>query len=151
MWHCAQCETREIRGMDVCLLCASSPHFHRLRPRWQNTNIHLGFELKLSLGISINIWNVWVKVVKGWKWKWSRSVVSDSATPWTVAYQAPPSWDFPSKSAGVDCHFLLQGIFPTQESNAGLPHCRQILYCLSHQEDEPPGSEGGQRVHTFSL
>ena len=31
------------------------------------------------------------------------------------------------------CHFLLQGIFPTQESNPGLPHCRQILYHLSHQ------------------
>ena len=28
---------------------------------------------------------------------------------------------------------LLQGIFPTQGSNPGLPHCRQILYCLSHQ------------------
>jgi len=27
----------------------------------------------------------------------------------------------------------LQGIFPTQELNPGLPHCRQILYCLSHQ------------------
>ena len=27
---------------------------------------------------------------------------------------------------------LLQGIFPTQESNPGLPHCRQIIYCLSH-------------------
>ena len=27
---------------------------------------------------------------------------------------------------------LLQGIFPTQESNPGLPHCRQILYQLSH-------------------
>ena len=27
----------------------------------------------------------------GWKWKLSRSVVSDSATPWTVAHQAPPS------------------------------------------------------------
>ena len=26
---------------------------------------------------------------------------------------------FPGKSAGVDCHFLLQGIFPTQESNRG--------------------------------
>ena len=25
------------------------------------------------------------------KWKWSRSVVSDSATPWTAAHQAPPS------------------------------------------------------------
>ena len=35
--------------------------------------------------------------------------------------------------AGVDCHFLLQGIFPTQESNPGLPHCRQMLYRLSHQ------------------
>jgi len=28
--------------------------------------------------------------------------------------------------------FLLQGIFPTQESNLGLPHYRQILYHLSH-------------------
>jgi len=26
-----------------------------------------------------------------------------------------------------------RGIFPTQESNSGLPHCRQIPYCLSHQ------------------
>ena len=33
----------------------------------------------------------------------------------------------------MDCHFLLQGIFPTQESNPGLPHCRQTLYHLSHQ------------------
>ena len=30
-------------------------------------------------------------------------------------------------------HFLLQGIFPTQGSNLGLPHCRQTLYRLSHQ------------------
>ena len=43
-------------------------------------------------------------------------------------------WDFPGKSAGVDCHFLLQGIFPTQESNLGLLHCRQMLYCLSHRQ-----------------
>ena len=33
----------------------------------------------------------------------------------------------------MDCHFLLQGIFPTQESNPGLLHCRQTLYRLSHQ------------------
>ena len=31
-------------------------------------------------------------------------------------------------------HFLLQQIFPTQGWNLGLPHCRQTLYCLSHQE-----------------
>ena len=42
-------------------------------------------------------------------------------------------WDFPGNSTGVGCHFLLQGIFPTQGLNAGLPHCRQMLYSLSHQ------------------
>ena len=36
-------------------------------------------------------------------------------------------------STGVDCHFLLQGIFPNQGSNPGLLHCRQMLYHLSHQ------------------
>ena len=36
-------------------------------------------------------------------------------------------WDFPGKSTGVGCHFLLQGTFPTQGSNLGLPHCRQML------------------------
>ena len=45
------------------------------------------------------------------------------ATPWTVAYQKSP-WDFPGKTTGVGCHFLLQGILPTQGSNLGLPHCR---------------------------
>ena len=32
----------------------------------------------------------------------------------------------------MGCHFLLQGIFQTQESNQGLLHCRQILYQLSY-------------------
>ena len=51
--------------------------------------------------------------------------------------------DSPGKNTGVGCHALLQGIFPTQGSNPGLPHCRWILYCLSHQgspccpEEEP--------------
>ena len=35
--------------------------------------------------------------------------------------------DFPGKNTGVGCHFLLQGTFPTQGSNPGLPHCRQTL------------------------
>ena len=41
--------------------------------------------------------------------------------------------NFPGKSTGVGCHFLLQGIFPTQGWNPGLPHYRQTLYPLSHQ------------------
>ena len=55
------------------------------------------------------------------------------ATPWTVANSLLHPWDFPGKRAGVDCHFLLQGIFLAQESNLGLSHCRQMLYLLSHQ------------------
>ena len=39
-------------------------------------------------------------------------------------------WDSPGKNPGVGCHFLLQGIFPIQESNLGFPSCRQILYHL---------------------
>ena len=41
--------------------------------------------------------------------------------------------DSPGKNTGVGCHFLLQGIFPTQGSNPGLLHCRQVPYHLSHQ------------------
>ena len=45
----------------------------------------------------------------------------------------PRPWDSPGKNTGVGCHVLLHGIFPTQESNPGLLHCRQILYQMSHQ------------------
>ena len=41
--------------------------------------------------------------------------------------------DSPGQNSGVGCHFLLQGIVPTQGWNPGLLHCRQILYHLSHQ------------------
>ena len=63
----------------------------------------------------------------------SCSVLSDSAIPCTVTHQAPLSWDSPGKNTGVGCHALLQGVFPTQGSNLGFPHGRQILYHLSHQ------------------
>ena len=56
-------------------------------------------------------------------------------TPWTVAHQDPLPWDFPGNNTGVGCHFLLQGISPTQGLNPSLLcllHCRQILYLLSH-------------------
>ena len=41
--------------------------------------------------------------------------------------------DSTGKNTGMGWHPLLQGIFPTQGSNPSLPHCRWILYCLSHQ------------------
>ena len=51
-------------------------------------------------------------------------------------HHSPPGsspWDSLGKNTRVGCHALLQGIFPTQGLNPCLPHCRQILYCLSHQ------------------
>ena len=53
--------------------------------------------------------------------------------PWTVINKTPLSRGFPKQNMGVGCYFLLQGIFPFQGLNPGVLHCRQILYCLSHQ------------------
>ena len=63
------------------------------------------------------------------------SSVSDSSRP----YGLQPTrllcpWDSPGKNTGVSCHFLLQGIFPTQGSNLSLPHCRLILYHWATRE-----------------
>ena len=51
------------------------------------------------------------------KWKWKQ------VSPWNSL----------GPSTGVGRLSLLQGMFPTQGSNPGLPHCRWILYQLSHQ------------------
>ena len=59
----------------------------------------------------------------------NRSVVSDSLRP----HGLYSPWNSPGQNTGVGSLSLLQGIFPTQGLNPGLPHCRQILYWLSHQ------------------
>ena len=61
----------------------------------------------------------------------SLSHVQLFVTPWSRLLRP---WDFPGKITGVGSHSLLQEIFPTQGANPGLLHCRQTLYCLSHQE-----------------
>ena len=43
-------------------------------------------------------------------------------------------WDVPGKNTGVDCHFLLQGIFPTRGSNPRLLHWQADASALSHRE-----------------
>ena len=62
-----------------------------------------------------------------WKWK-PLSCVQFFVTPWTIQFM-----EFSSQNTGVGSLSLLQGIFPTQRLNPGLPHCRQILYQLTHQ------------------
>ena len=58
----------------------------------------------------------------------NRSVMSDSLRPHGLS-----PWNSPGQNTGVGSLSLLQGIFPTQGSNSGLPHCRRILYQLSHK------------------
>jgi len=55
--------------------------------------------------------------------------VSDSLRP----YGLYNPWNSPGQNTGVGSLSFLQGIFPTQVSNPGLPHCRWILYQLSHK------------------
>ena len=68
----------------------------------------------------------------------SCSVLPDSSMPWTIVRQAPLS--VARILASLQARILewvvisfSRRIFPTQESNMGLLHCRQILYWLSHQ------------------
>ena len=57
------------------------------------------------------------------------TVMSNSLGP----HRLYSPWNSPGQNTGVGSLSLLQGIFPTQGSNPGLLHCRQILYQLSHK------------------
>ena len=59
--------------------------------------------------------------------KVSLSCVQLFVTPWTCP------WNSSGQNTGVGSLSLLQRIFPTQGLNPGLPHCKQILYQLSHK------------------
>ena len=58
----------------------------------------------------------------------SCSVVSDSLWPHGLS-----PWNSPGQNTGVGSLSLLQGIFTTQGSSPGLPHCRRSLYQLSYK------------------
>ena len=58
-------------------------------------------------------------------------------------------WEFPDKSTRMCCHFLFQGIFPTQGSNLHLLHCRQMLHPLSYRGN--PQERMPQNPSEFSL
>ena len=77
------------------------------------------------------IWGIW----SAWRWHVSHSVIPALVIPWTVI---PSQRSLPGSSAqgeeytGAGCHFLLQGIFPTQGSNSHLLHWQADSLLLSH-------------------
>ena len=81
--------------------------------------------LKLWMWVGYIIWEIYFRTVSE-----SYSVVSDSLRPHGL--YCP--WNSAGQNTGVASLSLLQGIFPTQGSNPGLLHCRQILYQLTTRE-----------------
>ena len=64
----------------------------------------------------------------------SHSVLSNSLLPMDCSLPGTSvHGDSPGRDTGIVCHALLQGIFPNQGLNPDLPHCRRLLYHLSHQ------------------
>ena len=95
-----------------------------------------------TLQMVINIWSapqlvldkiIFIRFCLEQKWKWSESashsVESDSLRPRGLC----SSWNSPGQNTAVGSLSPLQGIFPTQRSNLGLPHCRWIFYQLSQK------------------
>ena len=64
----------------------------------------------------------------------SHLVVSNSMGP----HGLYSPWNSPGQNTGVGSLSLPQEIFPTQGSNPGLPHCKRILYQLSHKGSPTP-------------
>ena len=83
--------------------------------------------LNLHCQGSILGWRTKIPQATWWKWK---SLSPDSLR----SHLLYSPWNSPGQNTGVGSLSFLQGILPTQESNWGLPHCRQILYQLSYQE-----------------
>ena len=70
----------------------------------------------------------WNRTTK-WRLPLKVKVAQLCPTPWTI--YSPQN--YPGRNTGVGSLSLLQGIFPTQGSNPGLPHSRWTLYQLSHK------------------
>ena len=87
-----------------------------------------------------------------WPQDWKRSVFIPIPKKSEVTQSCPTLWDpMDCSLSGSSVYGIFQarvlewiaisfsrGIFPTQESNRGLPHCRQTLYRLSHQGSPIP-------------
>ena len=106
---------------------------HTVRP-WQKPDLFVGkvkftHVQRVNSSLSFQVWSQ-ICVL-------SHSVLSDFVTPRIVAHQAPLSTGIlQARILEWVGHALLQGIFPTQGLNQGLPHYRWILYHLSHQESK---------------
>ena len=134
--------------MDICIHVLGNPwHIYHVQSFLTTPHVPLDFWRNWGYWISIHPATVyWVSVLgqvhrlqrlgKGGERNKKGIPTSKDLPPWGRWYTflfSSGLGDSPGKNNRVGCHALLPEIFPTQGSNPGLPHCRRILYCLSHQ------------------
>ena len=101
-------------------------HTFHLVPSWQSTAVPPSRMLWVR-GSLRRLVQISIKVLND---------ISESESQSYLTLQNPTDynpWNSLGQNTGVGSLSFLQGIFPTQESNPGLPHCRWILYHLSHK------------------
>ena len=121
------------RGNDKTCCCL------RLHMLYNNSNLltHFHFIHTISFSLILSLFCVWESIV-GWMYACMCAQLLRLCPTLYDPMDCSPSGssdhgESPSKNTGVNCHALLQRIFPTQGLNPGLRHCRQILYHLNHQ------------------
>ena len=121
LWFPDGCETGETLAGDGKVRAQDTGYLFPGLPQPDQWRLLFATEVCSSVNRLLSYWLEWTSE--------SRSVVSDSL--WHDGLHS--AWDSPGQNTGVGSLSLLQGIFPTQGSNPGLPHHRQILYQLSHK------------------
>ena len=114
---------------------------------FQDLNIFL-MTLIITLTIVIDL-NIICWIVSLFESESESEVVSNSATPWTVACQAPLSMGFSRQEYWSGLPSPSPGDLPYPGIDPGLPHCRQTLYPLSHQGRLTPWTNIFQMTNTW--
>ena len=94
-------------------------------------------EKEMAIDSSILAWKIpWTEEPGMLKFQGNLVSLNVKVPQWRLTFCDPMdyTWNSPGQNTGVGNLSLLQGIFPTQRLNRGLPHCRWILYRLSHKE-----------------
>ena len=99
--------------------------------QWLIKNLILKVKKLFLLPIFIFTISILINLIFQWFLCESESSLAVSNSLWPQGLNSP--WNSPGQNTGVGNLSLLQGIFPTQGSKPGLPHCRRILHHLSHK------------------
>ena len=144
-------ETLETKSdyKKLYLLKGLNYHFSSKKKVWQRKEGRELGQCSEKRGLSGYIWKVKVKVTQYSPWNspgqkyWNRYPFPspgdlpnpgiEPRSPGLQAYSLPAEPQGKPENTGEGSLSLLQQIFPTQESNWGLLHCRQILYQLSYE------------------